>query len=61
MFVTVWSTSWYACLKNDCFISWQTTDPYELHNIYDTAPASVKTALAEKLRKYYPCKGVECP
>jgi len=36
-------------------------DPHELHNIYEGADPSIVTALARKLRKYYPCQGAACP
>ena len=38
-----------------------TTDPYELHNVYNETDAAITTALAKKLREYYPCQGVACP
>ena len=36
-------------------------DPYELRNIYSTAAPEIKTALARKLRVWYPCQGAACP
>lgn len=38
-----------------------TTDPYELHNVYNSTAQAVRDALAAKLRLYYPCKGPACP
>ncbi len=38
-----------------------TTDPYELHNVYNETAPAIREALAKKLREYYPCRGVSCP
>jgi hypothetical protein len=37
------------------------SDPYELHNIYQSASADLTKALHARLRQYYPCKGKACP
>jgi N-acetylglucosamine-6-sulfatase len=37
------------------------SDPWELYNIYNQTDASVVSALAARLRMYYPCQGSTCP
>jgi len=38
-----------------------TADPYELHNVYASAPPPILAALKARLRRYYPCRGAACP
>ena len=38
-----------------------TSDPYELHNIYNQTDPAIQDALAKELRKWYPCVGPACP
>ena len=38
-----------------------TTDPFELHNVYNETAPAVREKLAARLRQYYPCKGGACP
>lgn len=37
------------------------SDPYEMHNIYQSASADLTKALHARLRQYYSCKGKACP
>lgn len=38
-----------------------TTDPFELHNVYNSTDKAITSELARRLRLHYPCKGVTCP
>ena len=63
----------YVCSSEEivarrCFSSIDTyqlfnmsADPYELHNVYASAPPPILAALKARLRRYYPCRGAACP
>jgi len=37
------------------------TDPWQLHNLYDTASPTVKADLAARLAAVYTCSSTACP
>ena len=34
---------------------------FELHNVYNISGLALRTELARRLRRWYPCAGVGCP